>query len=139
MLRSSRTLPDPIFLVPRIAHFAVRTDPPGGTVYLDGQRMGVAPLDDLAVPFLGTHLLRVTRDGCEDWSATLDPARPLPNPIVLARTSRARPRPRPRPRLRPRPRRPWRLMPPGRRRSPAQGPGPASARATLSSRGLLIR
>ena len=85
VLRPGRGLPDPIFLAPLAAGIKVRTEPAGGTVYLDGRKVGVAPLANLPVPATGTHTLRVTREGYEDWSATLDPARPLPDPIVLSR------------------------------------------------------
>ena len=85
VLRPGHGLPDPIRLAPLAARYTVRTDPAGGAVYLDGRKVGVAPLADLTVPVTGAHTLRVTREGYEDWSTTLDPARPLPDPIVLSR------------------------------------------------------
>ena len=78
---------------PMSAHFAVRTDPPGGAVYLDGAMVGVTPLADLAVPQAGRHTLRITRSGYQDWSAPLNPAQPLPNPIVLIQLHPAAPSP----------------------------------------------
>jgi hypothetical protein len=107
VLSPGRALPDPINLVPLIAHLKVRTDPAGGTVFLDGKRVGVAPLADLAVPFQGSHTLRITRDGCEEWNAALDPSKPLPDPIVLTQVRRTAGPPAPAP-------------------APAQGPAKAA-------------
>ena len=75
--------PPVITLAPLLAHLKVRTEPAGGAVFLDGKPVGVAPLEHLAVAMTGTHTVRISRPGYEDWSASLDPARGLPDPIVL--------------------------------------------------------
>ena len=82
-VNDGRPLPDPIYLVPMMAHFVVRTEPAGATVYFDGAKVGQTPLADLLVPYLGSHSIRITREGFQDWSANLDPAKPLPDPILL--------------------------------------------------------
>lgn len=75
--------PPVIILVPLLARLRVRTEPAGGAVFLDGKPVGIAPLEHLSVPMGGSHTLRISRAGYEDWSAALDPARGLPDPIVL--------------------------------------------------------
>lgn len=75
--------PPVIPLVPLLARLRVRTEPAGGAVFLDGKPVGIAPLEHLSVPMGGSHTLRISRAGYEDWSAALDPARGLPDPIVL--------------------------------------------------------
>lgn len=66
------------------APFEVRvvTEPQGAEVLLDGTSQGLTPTS-LTVPGTGVHGLRLTLEGHQPWTATLDRHTPLPEPIPL--------------------------------------------------------
>lgn len=70
---------------------AVRSDPEGAEVFLDGELRGVTPLPDLEVPAEGRHVLELRQVGYEAWSQTLSRKDPLPDPIRLQKIDETKP------------------------------------------------
>lgn len=61
----------------------VETDPPEAELFLDGQPLGTSPKLDVRIAAPGTHLLEIRLPGYAPEKLRLDPAKPLPRPIVL--------------------------------------------------------
>jgi serine/threonine-protein kinase len=70
---------------------AVRSDPEGAEVFLDGELRGVTPLPGLEVPGEGRHTLELRQVGYEGWSQTLSRKDPLPDPIRLQKIDETKP------------------------------------------------
>jgi len=63
---------------------AVVTDPAGAEVFLDGQPMGLTPIQSLPVPQEGRHELRIRKRGYQEWYALLEKDVPFPAIVRLS-------------------------------------------------------
>jgi serine/threonine-protein kinase len=61
----------------------VETVPEGAELYLDGQPLGPSPRLGLRIVVPGSHVLEVRLPGYRTEVLRLDPARPVPRPLVL--------------------------------------------------------
>jgi len=68
----------------------VASEPPGATIYLDGEPHGKTPAA-LEVPGEGSHQLRLELEGYQPWSATAERHKPLPDPINLQKRGKKGP------------------------------------------------
>ncbi len=59
-------------LYPQVGRIVVDVDQPGAEVFLDGQRVGTAPLDPLAEIDPGTHSVRVEAEGYSVFEQTVE-------------------------------------------------------------------
>ncbi len=73
---------------PRVV--AVVTDPPGATVFLNGNPMGVSPIQNLGIPAEGSSQLKITHDGYTPWETEVDANFPFPDLIRLTPLPKAR-------------------------------------------------
>ena len=85
--RSARALPaddgQRFTLTPEPTILALRTDPPGAEIFLDGALKGITPLERLVMASEGSHTLFVRKKGYQPWSLNLGPGVSLPEMIRL--------------------------------------------------------
>jgi serine/threonine-protein kinase len=75
-------IPDPVVMTPVNFKASVVSDPPGAEILLNGTPRGRTP-KELEITSAADQVLVLRLKGYEEWSARLDPARPLPSPILL--------------------------------------------------------
>jgi len=75
-------LPDPVVLTPVNFKAMIVSDPSGAEISLNGTPRGRTPRE-LEITSAANQVLTLRLKGYEEWSARLEPAKPLPNPIPL--------------------------------------------------------
>ncbi len=75
-------IPDPVVMTPVNFKVSVASDPPGAEILLNGTPRGRTP-KELEITSAADQVLALRLKGYEEWSARLDPAKPLPNPVPL--------------------------------------------------------
>ncbi len=89
-------LPKVIALKAKVFRIQVHSEPAGAAVFLEGQKAGTTPCQ-LEAPVLGSHHLRLSLEGFQEFSTSVDPEHPLPETIKLVALKKAAPAPKPAP------------------------------------------
>lgn len=89
-IEKSKPLPNPVVLKAKTFPVEVRTEPAGATLWLDGQKVGATP-QRAELTVLGTHAVRLTLEGHQEFTGTVSPEHPLPPLITLAALKKAEP------------------------------------------------
>ncbi len=62
---------------------SVNTSPPGAQVFLNGNPVGLSPIQNLGIPADGASKLKITHEACIPWEAEVDANFPFPDLIRL--------------------------------------------------------